>query len=286
MRQFKIYKSFTPRDDPSLDKYLQEVGREQLVSTEEEVSLAYRAKRGDQLALEKLVKANLRFVVSIAKQYQNLGLPLPDVINEGNLGLVKAAMKFDETRGFKFISYAVWWIRQGILQALAENSRMVRLPLNKVSQLNKINKMISTFEQKNERPPSNEEIALVMEMLPDEVSLILLVSKRHYSMDAAFTEGEDGSYIDVLADENSPDPERKMMNESLSIELARSLANVSDREGAIIKMSFGIGCLKQNDQEIGEYFNLTKERVRQLKERALRRLRTNARNKNLRNYLG
>ena len=286
MRQLKITKSITNRESASLDKYLQEIGREELVSPEEEVELAQRIRKGDQVALEKLTKANLRFVVSVAKQYQNQGLSLPDLINEGNLGLIKAAEKFDETRGFKFISYAVWWIRQSILQALAEQSRIVRLPLNQVGSLNKINKALSKFEQENERQPSSEELSEMIDVPKDKISDTLRVSGRHVSVDAPFVEGEDNSLLDVLPNDDSPSADKGLINESLNTEIERALATLSTREREIIKSFFGIGCQEMTLEEIGERFGLTRERVRQIKEKAIRRLRSASRSKQLRGYLG
>ena len=265
MRQLKITKSITNRESASLDKYLQEIGREDLITVEEEVELAQRIRKGDRVALEKLTRANLRFVVSVAKQYQNQGLSLPDLINEGNLGLIKAAEKFDETRGFKFISYAVWWIRQSILQALAEQSRIVRLPLNQVGSLNKISKAFSKFEQENERRPSPEELA-------DEL--------------APFVEGEDNSLLDVLVNDDSPMADRSLVNESLAREIDRALSTLTDREKEIIQMFFGIGQQEMTLEEIGDKFGLTRERVRQIKEKAIRRLRQSNRSKLLKSYLG
>ncbi len=286
MRQLKITKSITNRESASLDKYLQEIGKEELISVEEEVELAQRIKKGDQAALEKLTRANLRFVVSVAKQYQNQGLSLPDLINEGNLGLIKAAEKFDETRGFKFISYAVWWIRQSILQALAEQSRIVRLPLNQVGSLNKINKAFSKFEQENERKPSPEELAEKLELPAEKVADTLRVSGRHISVDAPFVEGEDNSLLDVLVNNDSPNADRSLMMESLAREIERSLATLTERESDIIRMFFGIGCQEMTLEEIGERFGLTRERVRQIKEKAIRRLRHTSRSKLLKTYLG
>jgi RNA polymerase primary sigma factor len=286
MRQLKITKSITNRESASLDKYLQEIGREDLISVEEEVELAQRIKKGDQAALEKLTRANLRFVVSVAKQYQNQGLSLPDLINEGNLGLIKAAEKFDETRGFKFISYAVWWIRQSILQALAEQSRIVRLPLNQVGSLNKINKAYSKFEQEHERKPSPEELADELELPADKVADTLRVAGRHISVDAPFVEGEDNSLLDVLINNDSPNADRSLINESLSREIERALATLTERESDIIKLFFGIGCQEMTLEEIGERFGLTRERVRQIKEKAIRRLRHTSRSKLLKSYLG
>ena len=286
MRQLKITKSITNRESASLDKYLQEIGKEELITVEEEVELAQRIKKGDQRALEKLTKANLRFVVSVAKQYQNQGLSLPDLINEGNLGLIKAAEKFDETRGFKFISYAVWWIRQSILQALAEQSRIVRLPLNQVGSLNKINKAYSRFEQENERKPSAEELSGVLDLPAEKISDTLRVSGRHISVDAPFVEGEANSLLDVLPNDDSPNADHSLINESLSREIDRALATLTEREQDIIKLFFGIGCSEMTLEEIGEKFGLTRERVRQIKEKAIRRLRHTSRSKLLKTYLG
>ena len=253
---------------------------------EEEVELAQKIRKGDREALEKLTKANLRFVVSVAKQYQNQGLSLPDLINEGNLGLIKAAEKFDETRGFKFISYAVWWIRQSILQALAEQSRIVRLPLNQVGSLNKISKAFSRFEQENERKPSPEELADLLDMPVDKVGDTMKVSGRHISVDAPFVEGEDNSLLDVLVNDDSPMADRGLVNESLSREIERALSTLTEREKDIIQMFFGIGCQEMTLEEIGDRFNLTRERVRQIKEKAIRRLRQNSKSKLLKSYLG
>ena len=286
MRQLKITKTITNRESASLDKYLQEIGREDLITVEEEVELAQRIKKGDQEALEKLTKANLRFVVSVAKQYQNQGLTLPDLINEGNLGLIKAAEKFDETRGFKFISYAVWWIRQSILQALAEQSRIVRLPLNQVGSLNKINKAFARFEQENERTPSPEELAKVLDLPKEKVADTLRVSGRHVSVDAPFAEGEDNSLLDVLVNNDSPNADRNLINESLSTEVERALSTLTERERDIVKYFFGIGTSEMTLEEIGEKFGLTRERVRQIKEKAIRRLRHSSRSKQLKTYLG
>lgn len=286
MRQLKITKSITNRESASLDKYLQEIGREELVSPEEEVELSQRIRKGDQKALEKLTRANLRFVVSVAKQYQNQGLSLPDLINEGNLGLIKAAEKFDETRGFKFISYAVWWIRQSILQALAEQSRIVRLPLNQVGSLNKINKALSQFEQKNERSPSNEELSEMIDIPQDKISDTLRVSGRHVSVDAPFVEGEDNSLLDVIPNDDSPMADRGLVNESLSTEIERSLQILTTREREIIKSFFGIGCQEMTLEEIGERLDLTRERVRQIKEKAIRKLKKPSVSKLLKTYLG
>ena len=271
MRQLKITKSITNRESASLDKYLQEIGKEDLITVEEEVDLAQRIKKGDKEALEKLTRANLRFVVSVAKQYQNQGLSLPDLINEGNLGLIKAAEKFDETRGFKFISYAVWWIRQSILQALAEQSRIVRLPLNQVGSLNKINKAFARFEQEHERTPSPEELADELDLPKEKVTDTLRVSGRHVSVDAPFSDGEDNSLLDVLVNSDSPIADRGLINESLGTEVERALSTLTDRERDIIKYFFGIGCSEMTLEEIGEKFGLTRERVRQIKEKAIRR---------------
>ena len=281
MRQLKITKSITNRESASLDKYLQEIGKEDLITVEEEVERAQRIRKGDQEALDKLTKANLRFVVSVAKQYQNQGLSLPDLINEGNLGLIKAAEKFDETRGFKFISYAVWWIRQSILQALAEQSRIVRLPLNQVGSLNKINKAFARFEQEHERTPSPEELANELELPKEKVSDTLRVAGRHISVDAPFADGED-----VLVNTDSPNADRGLINESLSTEVNRALETLTERERDIIKYFFGIGCSEMTLEEIGEKFDLTRERVRQIKEKAIRRLRHSSRSKLLKSYLG
>ena len=286
MRQLKITKSITNRESASLDKYLQEIGKEDLITVEEEVELAQRIRKGDQKALEKLTRANLRFVVSVAKQYQNQGLSLPDLINEGNLGLIKAAEKFDETRGFKFISYAVWWIRQSILQALAEQSRIVRLPLNQVGSLNKINKAFSRFEQENERRPSPEELADSLDLPAEKVADTLRVSGRHISVDAPFVEGEDNSLLDVLVNDDSPIANRTLINESLSTEVERALSTLTERERDIIKLFFGINTQEMTLEEIGEKFGLTRERVRQIKEKAIRRLRHSSRSKLLKTYLG
>lgn len=286
MRQLKITKSITNRESASLDKYLQEIGREELISVEEEVELAQRIHKGDRVALEKLTRANLRFVVSVAKQYQNQGLSLPDLINEGNLGLIKAAEKFDETRGFKFISYAVWWIRQSILQALAEQSRIVRLPLNQVGSLNKINKAFSRFEQENERRPSPEELADELDIPIDKIADTMKISGRHVSVDAPFVEGENNSLLDVLVNEDSPIADRSLIGESLLTEINRALEMLSEREREIIKMFFGIGYSEMTLEEIGDKFGLTRERVRQIKEKAIRRLRQNSKNKLLKSYLG
>jgi RNA polymerase primary sigma factor len=287
MRQLKITKSITNRESQSLDKYLQEIGREELITAEMEVELAQKIKQGDQIALEKLTKANLRFVVSVAKQYQNQGLTLPDLINEGNLGLIKAAQRFDETRGFKFISYAVWWIRQSILQALAEQSRIVRLPLNQVGSLNKINKAFSRLEQEFERPPSNDELATALELTEEKVKDTMKISGRHVSVDAPFVDGEDNSLLDVMVNNDSPKADLELMRESLQREIERSLSTLNDREKDVVMLFFGIG--KKHGltlEEIGSKFDLTRERVRQIKEKAIRRLRHNSRSKLLKAYLG
>ena len=273
MRQLKISKSITNRESASLDKYLQEIGREDLISVEEEVELAQRIRNGDQRALDKLTRANLRFVVSVAKQYQNQGLSLPDLINEGNLGLIKAAQKFDETRGFKFISYAVWWIRQSILQALAEQSRIVRLPLNQVGSLNKISKELSKFEQENQRRPSAEELANRLDIPVEKISSTISVSGRSISVDAPFAEGEDNCMLDVLTNDDSPMADSSLNQESLSKEVDRALNQLHDREREILKMLFGIGCQEMTLEEIGDKFDLTRERVRQIKEKAIRKLK-------------
>ena len=287
MRQLKINKSITNRESASLDKYLQEIGREELITAEEEVILAKKIKDGDQRALEKLTRANLRFVVSVAKQYQNQGLSLPDLINEGNLGLIKAARRFDETRGFKFISYAVWWIRQSILQALAEQSRIVRLPLNQVGSLNKINKAYSKLEQQFEREPSAEELADILDLPIDKVSDTMKVSGRHVSMDAPFANGEESSLLDVLVNLDSPKADSGLMNESLSKEIDRALSTLTERERDVVKLFFGIGLNHGLTlEEIGDKFDLTRERVRQIKEKAIRRLRHSSRSKLLQQYLG
>lgn len=286
MRQLKISKSITNRESVSLDKYLQEIGREELVSPEEEVELAQRIRRGDKEALEKLTRANLRFVVSVAKQYQNQGLSLPDLINEGNLGLMKAAERFDETRGFKFISYAVWWIRQSILQALAEQSRIVRLPLNQVGSLNKINKVLGRFEQENERQPSNEELAELTDLPRHKIADTLRVSGRHVSVDAPFQTGEDGSLLDVLPDEIIPSADTALVNESLIAEVDRALQVLTDVEREVVKCSFGLGCQEMSLEEIGERLDISRERVRQIKEKAIRKLKKPNANKLLKTYLG
>ncbi|MGA1380911.1 MAG: sigma-70 family RNA polymerase sigma factor [Schleiferiaceae bacterium] len=287
MRQLKITKQVTNRETASLDKYLQEIGKVELITADEEVELAQKIKAGDQRALEKLTKANLRFVVSVAKQYQNQGLTLPDLINEGNLGLIKAAQRFDETRGFKFISYAVWWIRQSILQALAEQSRIVRLPLNKIGSINKINKAYASLDQQHERPPSAEEIATKLEMSEMDVKESLRNSGRHVSMDAPLVEGEDSNLYDVLNSDDSPNPDDDLMVDSLRTEIERSLATLTPREGDVIRLYFGLnGQHPLTLEEIGEKFDLTRERVRQIKEKAIRRLKHTSRSKILKTYLG
>jgi len=288
MRQLKITKSITNRESQSLDKYLQDIGREELITAEEEVELARKIKAGDQKALEKLTRANLRFVVSVAKQYQNQGLTLPDLINEGNLGLIKAAQKFDETRGFKFISYAVWWIRQSILQALAEQARIVRLPLNQVGSLNKINKAFSRLEQEFERLASAEELAEALEVPEEKIKESLNVSGRHVSMDAPLSTNEDGgTLIDVMVNNDTARTDSGLMAESLQREIERSLSTLTDKEREIIRLFFGIGMNHGLTlEEIGAKFNLTRERVRQIKEKAIRRLRHTSRNKLLKSYLG
>ncbi|MGB1040551.1 MAG: sigma-70 family RNA polymerase sigma factor [Flavobacteriales bacterium] len=287
MRQLKITKSITNRESQSLDKYLQEISKETLITAEEEVLLAQRIKEGDQIALEKLIKSNLRFVISVAKQYQNQGLTLPDLINEGNLGLIKAAQRFDETRGFKFISYAVWWIRQSILQALAEQSRIVRLPLNQVGSLNKLNKTFSRLEQQYERAPSEHELAEELEVTSTKVTDTLRVGGRHVSVDAPFQEGEDNSLLDVLINSDSPTADTDLMIESLQREIKRSLSTLSEREREVIILFFGIGMKHGLTlEEIGTKFDLTRERVRQIKEKAIRRLRHTSRSKLLNTYLG
>ena len=287
MRQLKISKQITNRESQSLDKYLQEIGKVDLLTPDEEVELAQRIKEGDQLALEKLTKANLRFVVSVAKQYQNQGLSLGDLINEGNLGLIKAAQRFDETRGFKFISYAVWWIRQSILQALAEQSRIVRLPLNRVGSLNKISKTFSELEQKYEREPSPDELAEVLDVTTAEVVDTMKISGRHVSMDAPFVQGEENSLLDVLESDLDETPDNELMNDSLRREVQRALSTLTQREADVITLYFGLnGEHSMTLEEIGEKFNLTRERVRQIKEKAIRRLRHTSRSKALKPYLG
>ena len=286
MRQLKITKSITNRESASLDKYLQEIGHEDLISVEEEVELAQRIKKGDRKALEKLTKANLRFVVSVAKQYQNQGLSLPDLINEGNLGLIKAAEKFDETRGFKFISYAVWWIRQSILQAIAEQSRFIRVPLNQVGSVNKINRVLNKFEQEHERRPNIDEIAEKVDLPEDKIEEAMKISGHHVSMDAPFLDGEENSLLDVLPNEGAPPADNELVLESLRDEISRALATLNERERSIIEAFFGINQPEMTLEEIGDKYGLTRERVRQIKEKAIRRLRHNTKNKLLKSYLG
>lgn len=286
MRQLKITSSITNRESLSLDKYLQEIGHEELLTADEEVELAQRIKKGDRKALERLTKANLRFVVSVAKQYQNQGLSLPDLINEGNFGLIKAAEKFDETRGFKFISYAVWWIRQSILQAIAEQSRIVRLPLNQVGSQNKINRIQNQFEQENERRASVDEIAERMDMPEDKIADAMKINGRHVSMDAPFANGEDGSLMDVMPNGDTPDPDNSLVMESLREEIKRALMVLNDRERKVIEAFFGIDQPEMTLEEIGAANGLTRERVRQIKEKAIRRLRHSTQNKQLKSFLG
>ncbi len=287
MRQLKITKQITNRENQSLDKYLQEIGRVDLITAEEEVVLAQKIREGDQIALEKLTKANLRFVVSVSKQYQNQGLTLGDLINEGNLGLIKAAQRFDETRGFKFISYAVWWIRQSILQALAEQSRIVRLPLNRVGSLNKISKTFSALEQKFEREPSPQEMAEVLEMTEKEVVDTLRISGRQVSVDAPFVSGEENGLLDVLENKGAKNPDADLLSDSLRREVQRTLATLTERESNVIALYFGLnGESVYTLEEIGDKFGLTRERVRQIKEKAIRRLRHTSRSKTLKSYLG
>ena len=286
MRQLKITRSITNRESEALEKYLSEIGKEELLSSDEEVELAQRIRKGDQAALERLTKANLRFVVSVAKQYQNQGLALPDLINEGNVGLIKAAEKFDETRGFKFISYAVWWIRQSILQAIAEQSRIVRLPLNQVGSMNKINQLPNKFEQENERRPSLNEISERIDLPEEKIDEAMQIGGRHVSMDAPFVDGEDNSLLDVLPNENSPSADRQLVVESLRAEIANALLMLNERERNIITAFYGIGEPEMTLEEIGNKFGLTRERVRQIKEKAIRRLRGNTKSKILKAYLG
>jgi len=287
MRQLKIIKQVTNRETVSLDKYLHEIGKVDLLTPEEEVTFARKLKEGDEDALNKLVKANLRFVVSVAKQYQNQGLSLPDLINEGNLGLIKAAQRFDETRGFKFISYAVWWIRQSILQALAEQARIVKLPLNKIGSINKVNKAFSELEQRFEREPSVEELVEVLELASDDVKEALRSSNRHLSMDAPLTQDDDSNMYDVILSQDSPAPDRGLLNDSLRKEIERALATLTPREGNIIRLYFGLnGKHPHTLEEIGEEFDLTRERVRQIKEKAIKRLKQTTRSKILKSYLG
>ena len=286
MRQLKITKSITNRESASLDKYLQEIGKEEMISAEEEVELAQRIKKGDQKALERLTKANLRFVVSVAKQYQNQGLSLPDLINEGNLGLLKAAERFDETRGFKFISYAVWWIRKSILQAISEQSRIVRLPLNQVGSVNKINREISKFEQLNERRPSVDEIADNIDLPQEKIDEAMNINGRHVSVDAPFTDDDDSSLLDVLVNDDVPTTDMPLVAESLKAEIQTALGMLSERERNVIECSYGINRPELTLEEIGEKFGLSRERVRQIKEKAIRKLRNSTKNKTLKTYLG
>ena len=286
MRQLKISKSITNRESASLEKYLQEIGKEEMLTAEEEVELAQRIRNGDQKALERLTRANLRFVVSVAKQYQNQGITLSDLINEGNLGLLKAAERFDETRGFKFISYAVWWIRQSILQAISEQSRIVRLPLNQVGSVNKINREINKFEQENERRPSVEEIADNIDLPEDKIDEAMNISGRHVSVDAPFTSDEDSSLLDVLTNDDTPTTDMALVEESLKSEIQEALGILNERERNIIEASYGINQTELTLEEIGEKYNLSRERVRQIKEKAIRRLRNNSKSKLLKSYLG
>ncbi len=286
MRQLKITKSITNRESAALEKYLQEIGKEELISIEEEVELAQRIRHGDKKALEQLTKANLRFVVSVAKQYQNQGLSLPDLINEGNMGLIKAAEKFDETRGFKFISYAVWWIRQSILQAIAEQSRIVRMPLNQIGSVNKINRELNRFEQENERQPSVGEISDHIDLSEEKIDEAINSNTRHVSVDAPFAEGEDNSLLDILVNENSPMADKELVIESLKTEINTALKGLTERERNIVECFFGINRNEMTLEEIGTRFGLTRERVRQIKEKAIRKLRMNTKNKLLKSYLG
>lgn len=289
MRQLKITKQITNRETASLDMYLQDIGRVELITAQEEVVLAVKIRAGDMRALDKLVKANLRFVVSVSKQYQNQGLSLPDLINEGNLGLIKAAQRFDETRGFKFISYAVWWIRQSILQALAEQSRIVRLPLNKIGAINKINKTLSKLEQDLEREPSYDELSEVMDMLPQDIYETMRNNNRHMSMDAplSITNEDGGNMYDLMGNENSISPDKELIGESLQMEIFRALATLTEREADVVKLFFGLGGKHPHSlEEIGEKFELTRERVRQIKEKAVRRLKHGSRSRLLKSYLG
>ena len=286
MRQLKITKSITNRESESLEKYLQDIGKEELISAEEEAQLAAQIRQGDKKALERLTKANLRFVVSVAKQYQNQGLTLPDLINEGNLGLIKAAEKFDETRGFKFISYAVWWIRQSILQAIAEQSRIVRLPLNQVGSVNKINRLLNRFEQENERRPSIDEISEQIDLPEDKIDEAINISGKHVSMDAPFNANDDNSLLDVLVNDNAPSADMQLVVESLRLEINKALTGLSERERNVIEAFFGINQPELTLEEIGDKYHLTRERVRQIKEKAIRRLRTTTNNELLKSYLG
>ena len=286
MRQLKITKSITNREGESLDKYLQEIGKEELLTTEEEVELSIRIKKGDKKALDKLTKANLRFVVSVAKQYQNQGLALPDLINEGNLGLIKAAERFDETRGFKFISYAVWWIRQSILQAIAEQSRIVRLPINQMCSVNKITQLLNRFEQENERRPSVDEISEKTDIPEEKIDEVMNISGNHVSVDAPFVDGEDNSLLDILVNDSSPSADKQLVVESLRQEIEKALKGLNTRERTVIEAYFGIGRPEMTLEEIGIKYNLTRERVRQIKEKAIRQLRLNTQSKMLKSYLG
>ena len=286
MRQLKISKSITNRESASLEKYLQEIGHQDLLTADEEVELAQQIKKGDRKALERLTKANLRFVVSVAKQYQNKGLSLPDLINEGNIGLIKAAERYDETRGFKFISYAVWWIRQSILQAIAEQSRIVRLPLNQVGSVNRIARELNKFEQENERKPSVEEMADRIDLPEEKIAEAMKINTHHVSMDAPFADGEDNSLLDFLPNTDSPSTDNVLDQESLRTEIGRVLDVLNDREQKVIKAFFGIGMQEMTLEEIGDKYNLTRERVRQIKEKAIRRLRYNTKSKTLKTYLG
>ncbi|MCK4662832.1 MAG: sigma-70 family RNA polymerase sigma factor [Bacteroidales bacterium] len=287
MRQLKIIKQVTNRDTQSLDKYLHEIGKVDLLTADEEVELARKIRAGDMDALNKLIQSNLRFVVSVSKQYQNQGLSLPDLINEGNLGLIKAAQRFDETRGFKFISYAVWWIRQSILQALAEQARIVRLPLNKIGSINKINKTLTKLEQQFEREPTAEEIANILEMSPEDVKKAMASSGRHISMDAPLGQEEEGTMYDVIQNKNVQRPDKNLLTDSLRKEIERALTTLSQREGDILRFYFGLNNTPSHTlEEIGEKFSLTRERVRQIKEKAIRRLKHTSRSKNLKTYLG
>ncbi|MBN2349986.1 MAG: sigma-70 family RNA polymerase sigma factor [Bacteroidales bacterium] len=287
MRQLKIIKQVTNRETPSLDKYLHEIGKVELISADEEVSLARRIKKGDDKALDKLIKANLRFVVSVSKQYQNQGLSLPDLINEGNLGLIKAAQRFDETRGFKFISYAVWWIRQSILQALAEQARIVRLPLNKIGSINKINRTLADLEQRFEREPSVQEVAQALEVAPEDIKESLKSAGRHVSMDAPLAQDEEGNMYDIMLNKDTPSPDKGLLTDSLRKEIERALSTLTFREANVIRLYFGLnGKHPHTLEEIGEEFNLTRERVRQIKEKAIKRLKNVTRCKNLKAYLG
>ncbi len=286
MRQLKIIKSITNRESASLEKYLQEIGKEELLTVDEEVELAQKIRKGDRKALERLTKANLRFVVSVAKQYQNQGLTLPDLINEGNVGLIKAAEKFDETRGFKFISYAVWWIRQSILQAIAEQSRIVRLPLNQVGSVNKINKALNKFEQENERRPSIEEIAATTDIPEEKVDDALKANTRHVSVDAPFSDDDSGSMLDVMTDSNAPSVDKELLMESLREELRKVLDTLKERERLVIKHYYGIDTQEKTLEEIGSKYGLTRERVRQIREKAIRKLRNSSNSNILKTYLG